>query len=146
MTTPNCYEYLELGFPIVLIDPPMVEVRGERIPDVNLRDLQRVVFQQLITKPARLTGAEVRFIRKYKRLRQSELAEVLNKAGHSIVSQWEAREDEPTGMDYNTEVLLRLWMASQAGLSARLPDLIERDLKHLSQESREPLHVALSAA
>jgi hypothetical protein len=29
-------------------------------------------------------------------------------ANHSVISQWENREDDLSGMDYNTEVLLRL--------------------------------------
>jgi len=68
----------ELGIPVVLIDPPMITVRGQLVPDVNLRQLADAVFGLLIVKPARLTGDEVRFIRKHLRLRQADLARVLN--------------------------------------------------------------------
>ena len=46
------------------------------------------VFALLVVKPGRLTGAEVRFIRKHLRMRQADLASTLNMANHSVVSQW----------------------------------------------------------
>jgi len=136
----------ELGFPILLVDPPMVEVRGHQVPDVNLRELQEAVFRLLIGKPTRLVGAEVRFIRKHVRMRQADLARVLNMANHSVVSQWEGREDQFTGMEYNTEVLLRIWMAAKAGLTDRLVDLLEAELKDLAPGSGQPLSVDLHRA
>ncbi|MBM4398018.1 MAG: hypothetical protein FJ087_20315 [Deltaproteobacteria bacterium] len=139
--------FMELGFPVVLVNPRMVEVRGERVPDVNLRQLQDVAFRLLVGKPGRLTGSEVRFIRKYLRMRQADLARVLNMANHSVVSQWESRGDDAAGMDYNTEVLLRVWMAARVGLADRLLDLLEKDLKGLSSDAaRQPIEIALDKA
>ena len=123
--------FKELGVPVLLVDVPVVEIRGEQVPDVNLKALQDSVFTLLVTKPSRLTGAEVRFIRKHLRLRQADLAQVLNMANHSVVSQWESREDALTGMDYNTEVLLRLWMAAKSGRAHQLVELLESRLKNL---------------
>ena len=101
----------------------------------------------LVGKPGRLSGSEVRFIRKYLRMRQADLAKVLNMANHSVVSQWESRGDEPAGMDYNTEVVLRIWMAARVGLADRLLDLLERDLKDLSSDrAREPLRITMDEA
>lgn len=136
----------ELGLPILLVDPPMVEVRGRQVPNVNLRELQEVVFRLLIGKPTRLSGAEVRFVRKHLRMRQADLARVLNMANHSVVSQWEGREDQFTGMEYNTEVLLRIWMAAKAGLTDSLVDLLEAKLKDLAPSSGQPLAVDLHEA
>jgi len=136
--------FQELGFPVVLVDPPLIEVRGQQVPEVNLKDLQAAVLRLLVVKPARLSGAEVRFIRKYLRLRQADLAEVLNMANHSVVSQWESRDDEPTGMEYNTEVLLRIWMAAKAGEPELAQDLLEHRLKNLAPRSTTPLEVPLA--
>jgi DNA-binding transcriptional regulator YiaG len=138
--------FKELGFPILLINSPMIRVRGELVPDVNFKDLQRAVFCLLVVKPSRLSGAEIRFVRKYLRLRQSDLAEVLNMANHSVVSQWESREDEPAGMDYNTEVLLRIWMAARAGQEDRVIELLESRLKALKPRAERPLEVQMSIA
>ena len=133
----------ELGFPILLVDPPMIEVRGHQVPDVNLRVVQDAAFHLLVVKPSRLTGAEVRFIRKHLRLRQADLARVLNMANHSVVSQWESREDEPTGMEYNTEVLLRIWMAAKVGRGDQLVELLESRLKDLAARSSGPMEVTV---
>lgn len=138
--------YQELGFPILLINPPMVTVRGQQVPDVNLRELQELVFHLLVAKPARFTGAEVRFVRKHLRLRQADLAEVLNMANHTVVSQWESREDSPAGMDYNTEVVLRLWMASKCGDGQRMPELLESGLRKLPSVPQKPLEVPFPLA
>ena len=133
----------ELGFPILLVDPPMIEVRGHQVPDVSLRVVQDAAFHLLVVKPSRLTGAEVRFIRKHLRLRQADLARVLNMANHSVVSQWESREDEPTGMEYNTEVLLRIWMAAKVGRGDQLVELLESRLKDLAARSSGPMEVTV---
>lgn len=109
--------------------------------------MQESAYKLLIVKPARLTGAEIRFIRKYLRMRQVDFTRVLNMANHSVVSQWESREDEPAGMDYNTEVLLRVWMAARSGQGDRLLSLLEQDLKNLSAETaREPLRIEIDRA
>lgn len=138
--------FMELGFPVKLINPPMARVHGKLVPDINMRDLQHAVFGLLVVKPSRLTGAQVRFIRKHVRLRQSDLAEVLNLANHSPVSQWESREDEPAGMDYNTEVLLRIWMSTKDGHEHRIMELLESKLKRLEPTSQEPLEVQIPTA
>jgi DNA-binding transcriptional regulator YiaG len=139
--------YMELGFPVLLVDARMVEIRGELVPDVNSRHVQEAAFRLLVGKPGRLTGSEVRFIRKHLRMRQLDLAKVLNMANHSVVSQWESRGEEAAGMDYNTEVLLRIWMAARIGLADRLLDLLEMELKNLSPEAaREPLRITMDEA
>ncbi|MBM4353888.1 MAG: hypothetical protein FJ109_08845 [Deltaproteobacteria bacterium] len=138
--------YEELGFPILLVDPPMVTVRGHEVPDVNLRALQEAVFRMLVVKPARFTGAEVRFVRKHLRLRQADLAEVLNRANHTVVSQWESRGDGPAGMDYNTEVVLRIWMATRSGRGDQVPELLGSGLKNLADRQDTPLEVPLPLA
>ena len=138
--------FRELGFPILLVDPPLVEVRGEQVPDVNMSELQEAVFRSLAVFPARLTGAQLRFVRKHLRLRQADLADVLNMANHSVVSQWESKEDGPTGMAYNTEVVLRLWMAAKTGMPEEPLDLLERRLKGLSPHREEPLEIEMPQA
>jgi hypothetical protein len=138
--------YTELGFPITLVNPPMVTIRGEILPDVSPRDVANAVFLQLIHSHQRLTGDQVRFIRKHMRLRQADLAEVLHMANHSVVSQWESREGESSGMEYNTEVVLRLWMAGKVGQGAGIVDLMERDLRDLRPSDGGPLAVGVARA
>ena len=139
--------FMELGFPILLLACPMVEIWGEQVPDVDMGWIQDTAYDALMTRPERLTGAQVRFIRHHHRMRQADLARVLNLANHSAVSVWESREDDPAGMDYNTEVLLRVWMAAKTGRTDRLLDLLEKDLKGLRPDpSPEPLRIAVPRA
>lgn len=138
--------FMQLGFPIMLIDPPMTMIRGETIPEVNMKDLQDLAFGALILKPARLTGSEVRFIRAFQRLRQSDFAAILNMANHSVVSQWESRLDDPTGMDYNTEVVLRIWMANRIGRPDMIVELLESGTKNLAPRAASPLELRLPTA
>jgi hypothetical protein len=49
-------------------------------------------------------------------------------------------------MEYNTEVLLRIWMAARAGEPERAIELLEHRLKHLAPRSTGPLEVRLPVA
>ena len=101
----------ELGFRIFLINPPMMTLPdGTKIPAPNMKKLQLAAFKALAEKPSKLTGDEVRFVRKHLRMTQVDFAKWLNMSNHSVVSQWEGRAEHLSGMDYNTEVLLRLQM------------------------------------
>jgi DNA-binding transcriptional regulator YiaG len=133
----------ELGFPILLIDPPMMEFRGEVFPAPNMRDLQLAVFRMLVHKPTRLTGDELKFIRGHQRLRQADFAKVLHMANHSVVAQWEGKNERPTGMAYNTEVVLRIWMAGRIGEGDQVMSLLDGELRELKPGPGEPLVVEL---
>ena len=63
--------YEGLGFPVVLIGFKTKTVRGEELPDVNLRDLQAMVFAALTAKSGGLTGSELLFVRSYLQLTQA---------------------------------------------------------------------------
>lgn len=120
-------EYTALGFPIILLGFPVKTVRGVEVPDVNLNKLQQTAFEVLISKPVTLSGAEVRFIRSYLRMNQTDFAKLLNQSGHSIVSQWEGKGLKATGMEPNTEIVLRLHMAktlSRKGLMEKTEGLL----------------------
>jgi len=68
------FEYSGLGFPILLLDVPMRQVRGVEVPDVDYNILQQKVLLKLCRKPFPLTGNEIRFIRQFFELNYSEFA------------------------------------------------------------------------
>lgn len=105
----NHIEWDGLGFPVVLIGFPMISVMGEDVPDVNMNVLQEQAFRKLISWPHSLTGQQVRFARSYLRQTQAEFAKNIH-VNPSLVSQWEGRANEPTRMETNNEVVLRLYM------------------------------------
>lgn len=114
--------YDELGFRIYLLNAPMLTLQdGSVCPAPNMKKLQETAFHALAEKPTRLSGSEVRFIRKHLRMTQVDFACWLNMANHSVVSQWENKGEHLSGMDYNTEILLRLLMEAQLSKKSTLP-------------------------
>ena len=47
------------GFPVILLNAPMKVEHGEEIPDVNFNHIQGSLFQALLLKPSRLSGAMI---------------------------------------------------------------------------------------
>ena len=114
--------YDELGFRIFLLNAPMLILpNGSECPAPNMKKLQETAFRALAKKPNRLSGSEVRFIRKHMRMTQVEFASWLNMANHSVVSQWESKGDHLSSMDYNTEIILRLLMEVLISKKSTLP-------------------------
>lgn len=100
--------YNALGFPIIIVNPSYIEFEGEKVLDVSPKKIQDHIFGLLINKPSRLTGAEVRFMRHYMELTQEALAEKLLLTNTSTVSKWESTNQAFTGMDRQTELVLRM--------------------------------------
>jgi DNA-binding transcriptional regulator YiaG len=103
--------YKGLGFPILIQCPEYKKVgKHERVLQVNHVRLMRAVYSWLVTKPGRLSGAELKFIRTYLDKTQKEFAEFALQAGHSIIAKWEAKGPKPTGMEPQTEHFIRVQM------------------------------------
>lgn len=113
------FVYEGLGFPVELVGFPTKKIRDVVVPDMDLNELQEMVFRALITKESRFSGAEIKYIRSYLRETQSEFSKNLNQANHSIVSQWEAKGVKFTGMEINTEVVLRVYMYTSMSRSTK---------------------------
>ena len=127
--------YDELGFRVLLLNPPMFKLPdGSKVPSPNMKKLQVAAFKALAKKQSKLSGDEVRFVRKYLHLTQVDFAKWLNMSNHSVVSQWEGREDHISGMDYNTEVLLRLQMEAQISKKLTISVRKIEGLRSLSSE------------
>ncbi len=109
-TEKKILRYEGLGFPVNLIGFPTKKIDDAEVPDYNMNDLMRLAFEALIIKKSRLTGAELKFVRNYLGETQAELARNVNAQHHSSVCGWEKKWSMPTGMDTNTEVVLRLYM------------------------------------
>lgn len=86
------YRYLESGLDNVTLTGIRVircakcDVDFPEIP--NIRGLHRIIASLLAQKPARLTGAEFRFLRKEMGLKATELAKLLGTTNVTI-SRWE---------------------------------------------------------
>jgi DNA-binding transcriptional regulator YiaG len=102
-----------MGFPVVIEDPAFRMVLGEAVLDADPSLVEKKVCEALVFTGARLTGTEVRFLRHHMLVTQAELAKALVQSNHSIVSIWEGKGAEPTGMNAATEMLLRLLVAQR---------------------------------
>lgn len=98
------------GFPVILLNAPMKIEHGEEIPNVNFNRLQDNLFQALLLKPSRLSGAEVKFLRHYLKLTQEAFSKTL-KVERSLISKWESKDLKATGMSSHIEIFLRLKLA-----------------------------------
>jgi len=128
--TAKLYTYEGLGFPVNLINAPLIEIRGEFVLDVDFNKLQKAVLLHLSHKKGPLTGNEVKFIRKYFGLTATKFAELLA-CTHAGVLKWENREDNFTKMAPTTEIYIRLSILEHLNKDAS-------DFKDLYQEIRLP--------
>ena len=100
------------GFKVRLWNVPMVKVRGAWTPEINYNELAKVVLLALCHKPARLTGAEVRFVRQQLGMTLQSFAARFC-VTHVAVIKWEKANSKPTAMAWTTEKDLRLFILSK---------------------------------
>lgn len=102
------YRYPESGLPNVLLQGLRVyvcESCQSKTPEIpNLLQLHRVIAKALLTKPALLTGPEVRFLRRHVGLKAAEFADQLGTTPVTV-SRWETGA---TPIDPKTDRLIRL--------------------------------------
>lgn len=98
-----------LGFPIHLSNVPMMEFRGDYVPDIDYNKLQKAVLLHLCHKKMPLTGNEIQFIRKYFSLTTKAFSHLFGYT-HSAVLKWENRGDHIARIAPTTEVYLRLYL------------------------------------
>jgi DNA-binding transcriptional regulator YiaG len=103
--------YEGLGFPVRLAGVKTRVFRGEKLPDINHRQLEDLAFRALLWAPMRLSGAQLAFIRGYMQNSQKEFASLLGMKSHATVSAWENKGNKETGMPSASEILVRLLMA-----------------------------------
>ncbi len=117
-----------LGFPIRLLNVPMVKVRGAWTPRVNYNELALAALHTLARKSLRLTGAEVRFIRMHFEMTLQGFAKRFC-VTHAAVLKWENAGNKPTAMNWATEKDIRLFALSKLAPKAdewvRLYDELE---------------------
>ena len=104
--------YEGLGFPIILRKVPMVELRGIWTPDIDLNVLQKVVLLALAHHPVDLTGNQIRFIRTWLGLTQSDFGKLFG-VTHVAIVKWEKTGNTASKMNLSTQRDLRLYLLDQ---------------------------------
>lgn len=95
------------GFPILLRNVPVREVRGQQTIAVNANTLRDLALGCLVFKLGPLTGHQVRFIRLHMEKTLAQFGELCG-VSHVAVHKWEAFADEPTKMGKGTEFFIRI--------------------------------------
>ena len=104
--------YEGLGFPVILRNVPMIELRGVWTLDVNLNILQKVALLALAHHPSDLTGNQIRYIRNWLGLTQTEFGKLFG-VTHPAVVKWEKTGNKGSKMSLTTQRDLRLWLLDQ---------------------------------
>ena len=101
------YIYEGLGFPVLLSNAPLIELRGIWTPDIDYNILQKSVLLGLAHHPSALTGNHVRFIRLWLGLTLSKFGELFG-LSHAAVLKWEKSKDKCAHISISTEREIRL--------------------------------------
>lgn len=128
-------KYDEGGLDVTLVDMPVLTCPkcGERevgIPAVE--GLHKLLSTMIATKAARLTPAEIRFLRKYLGLSSVDLGRKIS-VHKTTISRWE-NGHEPMGEQ--SEKLLRV-------MALRDKPVSEYPLEEMASEEQAPLHLTL---
>lgn len=104
-------EYIDngFGFPVLIHNVTMVEIRGEWLPKINYAKLANNVLKELVIKKSRLTGNELRFIRLKFEMNLEDFAKRFY-VSHPAVIKWENKKDMQTNMNWSTEKDIRLFI------------------------------------
>ena len=106
------FVYEGLGFPVILRNVPMIELRGVWTPDINFNVLQKVVLLALAHHSSDLTGNQIRFIRTWLGLTQAEFGKLFG-VTHPAVVKWEKTDNKGSKMTLTTQRELRMLILDQ---------------------------------
>ena len=97
------------GFPVLIHDVEMIQIRGEWLPKINYAKLANNVIKELVIKKSRLTGNELRFIRLKFEMNLEDFGKRFY-VSHQAVMKWENTKNSPTKMNWATEKDIRLFI------------------------------------
>ena len=136
------FSYHGAGYEVILHHVPMIKVGGEWILDMDLKSLERLIFEELPHHPSRLTGNQVRFIRDYTDMTLKAFAERFG-VSHAAVKKWENAGDGPTNMAWSTEKDIRLFVLMHGDPEASAFRQCYLDLIDEPSSVSAPIHLDL---
>jgi hypothetical protein len=128
------------GFPIRLVNVPMVKVRGKWTPKISYNELALEVLRALAHKESRLTGNEIKFIRTHFEMTLQEFAKRFC-VSHVGVMKWEKTLNQPTAMNWSAEKDIRLFVLTRLAAKAQELASLYDDLQALPEGKSEPIHL-----
>jgi len=103
------YHYRECGLPNVYLINGYREIEtpyGKGISVEDVEDLHLTITQTLVEEKPSLTGPEVRFIRKFLELTQTQLSALLGVEDQSV-RRWEKLDNVPKQADHGIRLVFR---------------------------------------
>jgi len=128
------------GFPVQLLNVPMIKVRGVWTPNIDYNLLTQAVLKVLCEKPSRLTGSEIRFIRLHFEMTLQEFAGRFS-VSHAAVIKWEKMKNKPTSMNWATEKDIRLFLLSKINSKAKEFWALYEDLEEAKGNKHETIQL-----
>lgn len=136
------YQDHGFGFPVTLLNVPMIEARGEWVPDINQKKLQEMLIEALVSKHSRLSGSEVRYIRLFSEMNLEQFAERFD-VTHPAVLKWERSKNQATGMSWTTEKDIRLFALNRLQPKAKQFVIVYEQLAHVAVLRPEAIKIDL---
>lgn len=142
VTKKKTFLYEAFGFPIKLINVPMKKVVGEWVIDVDFPTLEKMALRLIIHKRAPLTGAELRFIRKYLGFTTAEFGKLLG-VTHVAIVKWESNKTRPP---IPADIYVRLYVIDQLNVKDKefrtlFEETTSTTLKEAKKKKAVPLKI-----
>ncbi|HSX26861.1 MAG TPA: hypothetical protein VLE89_07655 [Chlamydiales bacterium] len=133
------FVYEGLGFPVVLINVPLVNKRGVWTPAIDYNKLQKQVLVALAHKPVALTGNEVHFIRAYFEMTLENFGKHFG-VTHVAVLMWEKMGNKPGKINPTTELCIRLFVLEKLKMNNQVfrDAFREFDIEGIVKEYKTP--------
>jgi hypothetical protein len=98
------YLFTGFGFNLLIKNAPLRVEFGEECLDLNMNDLEKIVAESLISSILKLSGPELKFLRKYVKLSTAQVADSLS-INESNLKFWE--KESSTGLTQTQEYAFR---------------------------------------
>lgn len=128
------------GFPVKLLNVPMMKIRGEWTPHIDYNGLAQWVLKALCSKQGRLTGNEIHFIRNQLEMTLQSFAKRFC-VTHVAVLKWEKTKNHPTTMGWTTEKDIRLFVLSKLNADERELAKLYSELEEIRSEKASPVYL-----
>jgi DNA-binding transcriptional regulator YiaG len=117
------YEYLELGFPIILKDVAIVQDRDYEYALINHKEVMNKAAFNLVIKHENLDGARLKFLRRFINYSLDEMADLIDMP-KSTLHNWEKDSGKPLEMP--SEKLKCIFLKVRDILAKEISDKLER--------------------
>lgn len=136
--------YEGFGFPVILLNVPMVQVRGDWTPKVDYNVLEQRVLLALAQKPSRLTGDEIRFVRHSFEMTLTAFGDRFD-VSHPAIIKWERSGDEAPAIKWPIEKDLRLFILDQLQVKPKAFKETYESLRQEAHNKPKPIEMDIAA-